>query len=112
MRRKKSKQLEKKNEDGSCDLQFFFEGNFFELLQKHGFYYPHTLEKKDPKIFGLDDKTSYQTVLLENYGSIAAPTAGLHFSDDLLKKISTNIPIEKITLHVGLGTFEPLQKTI
>ena len=104
-------QLEKKNEDGSCDLQFFFEGNFFELLQKHGLPpLPPYIRKKRPENFtGLDDKTSYQTVFAKNYGSIAAPTAGLHFSDELLKKIATKIPIEKITLHVGLGTFEPLQ---
>ena len=92
-------QLEKKNEDGSCDLQFFFEGNFFELLQKHGLPpLPPYIRKKRPENFtGLDDKTSYQTVFAKNYGSIAAPTAGLHFSDDLLKKISTKIPIEKIS---------------
>ena len=106
-------QLEKKNEDGSCDLQFFFEGNFFELLQKHGLPpLPPYIRKKRPENFtGLDDKTSYQTVFAKNYGSIAAPTAGLHFSDKLLKKIATKIPIEKITLHVGLGTFEPLQNS-
>ena len=43
-------QLEKKNEDGSCDLQFFFEGNFFESKNTAYLHYPHTLEKKDPKI--------------------------------------------------------------
>ena len=71
---------------------FFFEGNFFELIQKHGLPpLPPYIRKKRPKNFtGLDDKTSYQTVFAKNYGSIAAPTAGLHFSDKLLKKISTH----------------------
>ena len=66
-------QLEKKNEDGSCDLQFFFEGNFFELIQKHGLPpLPPYIRKKRPENFtGLDDKTSYQTVFAKNYGSIA-----------------------------------------
>ena len=80
---------------------FFLKVIFLSLSKNTAYlhYQKHTLEKKGPVNFtGLDDKTSYQTVFAKNYGSIAAPTAGLHFSDELLKKIATKIPIEKITL--------------
>lgn len=57
----------------------------------------------------LNDKDRYQTVYAKNYGSAAAPTAGLHFTDELLKQISDmGVYIVHITLHVGLGTFRPV----
>ncbi len=104
-------QLKQKNEDGSCDLQFFYDGNFFELIQKYGLppLPPYIRKRRTENFPNLEDRKNYQTVFAKNYGSIAAPTAGLHFTDNLLKKIAEKIPIEKITLHVGLGTFEPLQ---
>ena len=57
----------------------------------------------------LEDKDRYQTVYAKNIGSAAAPTAGLHFTKELLKKIEEKgINIEYVTLHVGLGTFRPV----
>ena len=57
----------------------------------------------------LKDKDRYQTVYAKNVGSAAAPTAGLHFTKELLKKIQDKgILVEYITLHVGLGTFRPV----
>jgi len=57
----------------------------------------------------LEDKDRYQTVYAKNVGSAAAPTAGLHFTEDLLKRIKEkNINLVYVTLHVGLGTFRPV----
>ena len=57
----------------------------------------------------LEDKDRYQTVYAKNIGSAAAPTAGLHFTKELMNKIKEKgIKIEYITLHVGLGTFRPV----
>ncbi|MCX7836209.1 MAG: tRNA preQ1(34) S-adenosylmethionine ribosyltransferase-isomerase QueA [bacterium] len=56
------------------------------------------------------DKNRYQTIYASSYGSVAAPTAGLHFTEQLLQKIkSKNISIAELTLHVGLGTFQPIR---
>lgn len=56
------------------------------------------------------DKQRYQTVYAENQGSIAAPTAGLHFTEDLLKRIKDKgVIVEQLTLHVGIGTFKPIK---
>ena len=58
----------------------------------------------------LEDKNRYQTVYAKKEGSAAAPTAGLHFTSELLNKLKEKgIQIEEITLHVGLGTFRPVQ---
>ena len=58
----------------------------------------------------LEDKNRYQTVYAKEEGSAAAPTAGLHFTKELLEKIKEKgIDIEEVTLHVGLGTFRPVQ---
>jgi len=56
------------------------------------------------------DKTRYQTIYSKHKGSVAAPTAGLHFTDDILKKLKAqNIEIDEVTLHVGAGTFQPVK---
>lgn len=97
-----------KNFDGEIVLQFNLSNS--ELLQaidKHGF------TPLPPYITGQDDELSlrqqYQTVYAQKQGSAAAPTAGLHFTDDLLQKLKDKgVEIEKITLHVGLGTFKPV----
>jgi len=94
-------------EEGIRTFKAIYEGIFIELLEKLGTmplppYIKEKLEKND----------SYQTVYAKNLGSAAAPTAGLHFTNDLLEKIKgKNVEIIQITLHVGLGTFKPVSVT-
>ncbi len=69
---------------------------------------PYITSKRDIKE---EDSSDYQTIFQNNEGSIAAPTAGLHFTDNLIKKIKKKgVTIEKLTLNIGLGTFLPLRK--
>jgi S-adenosylmethionine:tRNA ribosyltransferase-isomerase len=81
---------------------------FGEVLEKAGHVpLPPYIERKDE----LSDSVNYQTVYSKIPGSIAAPTAGLHFSDDVLDKLrKRNIHTCEITLHVGAGTFQPVKK--
>ncbi|MBH38431.1 tRNA preQ1(34) S-adenosylmethionine ribosyltransferase-isomerase QueA [bacterium] len=87
-------------------LHFTFSGNFFELLDRHGEPpLPPYIKPSNPNAF----KQRYQTVYAKQAGSVAAPTAGLHFSESLLNTIrSKGVSIEYITLHVGYGTFNPV----
>ena len=92
-------------EDGNRLIQFRYEGIFEEILDQLGQmplppYITHTLK----------DKNRYQTVYAKYEGSAAAPTAGLHFTKELLDKLSQKgIIIANVTLHVGLGTFRPVK---
>jgi len=91
-------------EEGIRHLEFIYDGVFYEILDKLGTMPlpPYIREK-------LSDKDRYQTVYAKNIGSAAAPTAGLHFTKELLKKITDKgITICYVTLHVGLGTFRPV----
>ncbi len=93
-----------KKEDGLIDVEFKYDGSFFEILHKIGTMPlpPYIREK-------LNDQDRYQTVYAQKEGSSAAPTAGLHFTTELLEKIKNkNVNIVYITLHVGLGTFLPV----
>ncbi len=96
--------LEKK-EEGIVHVKFFYQGIFLEILDKLGeMPLPPYIHEK------LLDKNRYQTVYAKNVGSAAAPTAGLHFTKELLTKIKEKgIIITNITLHVGLGTFRPVE---
>lgn len=91
--------------DGNRIVKFFYEGVFEEVLDRLGeMPLPHYIHKK------LEDKDRYQTVYAKNPGSAAAPTAGLHFTPELLKKIEEKgVRIGYLTLHVGLGTFRPVK---
>lgn len=102
----KAKCIEKKDE-GVCLFDFIYEGVLYEILDKLGTMpLPPYIKAK------LDDKDRYQTVYAKNIGSAAAPTAGLHFTKELMKKIKEKgIAICYITLHVGLGTFRPVTVT-
>ena len=93
------------NSDGNRIIKFFYEGNFFEILDKTGeMPLPHYITEK------LNEKERYQTVYSKDLGSAAAPTAGLHFTPELLKRIeSKGVKIGFVTLHVGLGTFRPVK---
>lgn len=92
-------------EEGITFVKFSYQGIFLELLEKLGTMpLPPYIHEK------LKDQGRYQTVYAKNLGSAAAPTAGLHFTPDLLRRIEEKgIKIIKITLHVGLGTFRPVQ---
>lgn len=91
--------------DGNRLVKFHYDGVFEEILDKLGeMPLPHYITKK------LEDKDRYQTVFAKNSGSAAAPTAGLHFTEDLLEKIKEKgVKIGYVTLHVGLGTFRPVK---
>ena len=92
-------------EEGIRHFEFLYEGVFYEILDKLGTMPlpPYIREQ-------LEDKDRYQTVYAKNIGSAAAPTAGLHFTKELLKKIEEKgVHICYITLHVGLGTFRPVR---
>ncbi len=92
-------------EEGIRIFKMHYEGIFIEILEKLGTMPlpPYITEK-------LEDKDRYQTVYAKDFGSAAAPTAGLHFTKDLLQAIKDKgIEIIPVTLHVGLGTFKPVQ---
>lgn len=92
-------------EEGNRMIQFTYDGIFEEILDELGQmplppYITHRLE----------DKNRYQTVYAKHEGSAAAPTAGLHFTKELLERIQEKgIEIARVTLHVGLGTFRPVK---
>ncbi len=92
-------------EEGNRIVEFFCKENIYSALDKIGQMPlpPYITEK-------LQDKERYQTVYSNELGSAAAPTAGLHFTKELLKKISQKgVNIGYVTLHVGLGTFRPVK---
>lgn len=92
-------------EDGNRVVEFSYEGIFQEILDRLGnMPLPPYIKEK------LKDKERYQTVYSKNPGSVAAPTAGLHFTKELLKKIEDKgVKLAFITLNVGLGTFRPVK---
>ncbi|MEC1759175.1 tRNA preQ1(34) S-adenosylmethionine ribosyltransferase-isomerase QueA [Schinkia azotoformans] len=89
---------------GGRHFEFFYEGIFYEVLDLLGeMPLPHYIKEQ------LDDKERYQTVFARERGSAAAPTAGLHFTKELLEEIKQKgVHVAFITLHVGLGTFRPV----
>ncbi|HHW99898.1 MAG TPA: tRNA preQ1(34) S-adenosylmethionine ribosyltransferase-isomerase QueA [Acholeplasmataceae bacterium] len=94
-------QVIKKLEEGICHIRFKYEGIFLNLLDQLGeMPLPPYIHEK------LEEKDRYQTIYAEKLGSAAAPTAGLHFDEELLEKVKAKgIEIVNVTLHIGLGTF-------
>lgn len=92
--------------DGNRFLRFHYDGIFLEILEKLGSMpLPPYIKEK------LDDPERYQTVYSKTPGSAAAPTAGLHFTKDLLARIEEKgVKLAFVTLHVGLGTFRPVKE--
>lgn len=93
-------------EGGNRLAKFSYEGNFYEVLDKIGQMPlpPYITER-------LEDGERYQTVYSKTLGSAAAPTAGLHFTTELMQKIEDKgVKIGYVTLHVGLGTFRPVKE--
>ena len=92
-------------EGGTRKVEFHYNGIFNEILDKIG------LMPLPPYIHEeLKEKDRYQTVYARHQGSSAAPTAGLHFTEELLEKVKEKgVQITKVTLHVGIGTFRPVK---
>lgn len=92
--------------DGNRIVKFSYDGSFYEVLDRIGqMPLPHYIHEE------LKDNSRYQTVYAKYEGSAAAPTAGLHFTDELLEKIrQKGVRIGYVTLHVGLGTFRPVKE--
>ncbi len=91
-------------EDGNRLARFTYDGNFYEILDKIGqMPLPHYITEH------LDNNERYQTVYSKEIGSAAAPTAGLHFTSELLERVKAKgVQVAFVTLHVGLGTFRPV----
>ncbi|HCB65409.1 MAG TPA: tRNA preQ1(34) S-adenosylmethionine ribosyltransferase-isomerase QueA [Ruminococcaceae bacterium] len=92
-------------EGGNRLVRFSYEGNFYDILEKIGqMPLPHYITAK------LQDNERYQTVYSHELGSAAAPTAGLHFTLEMMDKLrQKGVQIGYVTLHVGLGTFRPVK---
>ena len=91
--------------DGNRLVKFRYDGVFYEVLERIGeMPLPHYITKR------LEDQGRYQTVYAKERGSAAAPTAGLHFTEDMLARLKAKgVNIGFVTLHVGLGTFRPVK---
>ncbi len=105
-------ELEDKSLDGHCNLKFSETENLFETLEKVGYAplppYIHKVRKKE--VLRGEDLKNYQTVFAKEPGAIAAPTAGLHFTETVLEKLRVKgIEVLAVTLHVGAGTFESVR---
>jgi len=99
------------SDHGVCTLEFYAPGNFESLLDKIGQVpLPPYIKRYSGGMSPCDDLTSYQTVYASRKGAVAAPTAGLHFTPELLRELRTGgIYIVELTLHVGYGTFMPVR---
>ena len=100
----RAKVVEKK-EEGIVLVKMLYDGIFLEILEKLGMMpLPPYIHEK------LENQERYQTVYAKNLGSAAAPTAGLHFTNELLKELEDmGVILVYVTLHVGLGTFRPVE---
>lgn len=94
-------------EDGTRIVEFEYEGIFLERLEELGkMPLPPYIDRDNNS----EDKDRYQTVYAKNEGSVAAPTAGLHFTPELLEKAKAKgVKLAYVTLHVGIGTFRPVK---
>lgn len=94
-------------EDGTRMVRFEHTGDFHELLDKIGkIPLPPYIERESDE----EDKQRYQTVYCKEEGSVAAPTAGLHFTEELIQKAQEKgVRVAYVTLHVGIGTFRPVK---
>ena len=100
-----SAKLTKIEGEGICEVEFMFDGVFEDILDRIGSMpLPHYIKKK------LEDNEQYQTVYSKEKGSSAAPTAGLHWTKELLERVKAKgVIVLEVMLHVGLGTFRPVK---
>jgi len=104
-----SAEVVEKSPDGKISISFRSDGDFHQILDEIGKTPLPPYIKRETSAIDID-RDRYQTVFAKNRGAIAAPTAGLHFTPDVLKKIKgMGITVAEITLHVGYGTFEPIR---
>ena len=107
-----AKILQKTEEDGGWIVELIYSGNILDVLHRNGnIPLPPYIERKlkNDEIKKLDFER-YQTVYAKDEGSVAAPTAGLHFTEEILQKLKNKgVEISYITLNVGLGTFRPVK---
>ena len=107
-----AKILQKTEEDGGWIVELIYSGNILDVLHRNGnIPLPPYIERKlkNDEITKLDFER-YQTVYAKDEGSVAAPTAGLHFTEEILQKLKNKgVEITYITLNVGLGTFRPVK---
>ncbi|WP_121626306.1 tRNA preQ1(34) S-adenosylmethionine ribosyltransferase-isomerase QueA [Poseidonibacter antarcticus] len=99
------------NDDGTRVVEFYKNKEkldfltLVDILNKIGHLpLPHYMNREDNE----EDNTNYQTLFAKNYGAVAAPTASLHFTEELLQKINDKFDVNYLTLHVGAGTFKPV----
>jgi len=105
-------QLISRNQNGHCILKFDYKGEFFEILNQHAFapVPPYIHKARVEQTDRNQDLKTYQTIYAQDYGAIAAPTAGLHFTEEIIQQLKAKgVEILTITLHVGIGTFEPIR---
>ncbi|MBD5402818.1 tRNA preQ1(34) S-adenosylmethionine ribosyltransferase-isomerase QueA [bacterium] len=108
----KVKPIKRLEDDGEWLVELLYEGDLFDILHKVGNlplppYIERKLQTEDIKNF---DMERYQTVYAKDEGSVAAPTAGLHFTQEILDKLKNKgVEITYVTLNVGLGTFRPVK---
>lgn len=108
----KVRPVKRLEDDGEWLIELIYEGDLFEILHKVGNiplppYIERKLKSDELKQF---DMERYQTVYAKDEGSVAAPTAGLHFTQEILEKLkSKGVEIAYVTLNVGLGTFRPVK---
>ena len=111
----KARVIEKRGEDGVLLVFLCAVDNLSKMLETYVMMPLPPYIKREKPVAGLwnkyNDKENYQTVYAKYEGSAAAPTAGLHFTDELLKKIEEKgVKIANVTLHVGIGTFRPVKE--
>ena len=108
----KVRPVKRLEDDGEWLVELIYDGDLFEILHKVGNiplppYIERKLKSEELKQF---DMERYQTVYAKDEGSVAAPTAGLHFTQEILQKLkSKGVEIAYVTLNVGLGTFRPVK---
>lgn len=92
---------------GTRIVKFYYDGIFMERLEELGkMPLPPYIDRESEE----EDKEMYQTVYADKPGSVASPTAGLHFTEELLEKVKAKgVKLEFVTLHVGIGTFRPVK---
>lgn len=100
----------KRNDEGRFEIEFEFAGSLDDVLEKVGKTPLPPYITRDSTEYESTDRERYQTVYAKHRGAIAAPTAGLHFTDSVLEEIrARGVEVAEITLHVGYGTFEPVR---